>query len=85
MPEITIYSKDFCPYCDRAKLLLKKKGVGFNEIDIQASPQERESMIEKSGGRMTVPQIFIDDHHVGGYDDLAALDRAGDLDSLLNK
>lgn len=85
MPNIIVYSKNVCPFCVQAKLLLKNKGVAINEINIEHSPEERQTMIEKSGGRMTVPQIFIDDQHIGGYDDLAALDKAGKLDPLLGQ
>ncbi|MDX9768059.1 MAG: glutaredoxin 3 [Ectothiorhodospiraceae bacterium] len=81
-PEIIVYSSGFCPYCVRAKQLLERKGAAFNEIRVDHEPQEREIM-ETRSGRRTVPQIFIGEHHVGGYDDLAALDRAGDLDPLL--
>jgi glutaredoxin 3 len=82
MSEIIIYSKDPCPYCVRAKMLLQKKGVKFREIKI-TDDKTREEMIAKSGGRMTVPQIFIDEKHIGGCDDLYALDAAGKLDELL--
>lgn len=81
-PEIIVYSSGFCPYCVRAKQLLERKGAAFNEIRVDHEPQEREIM-ETRSGRRTVPQIFIGEHHVGGYDDLAALDRAGELDPLL--
>ncbi|MES2961772.1 MAG: glutaredoxin 3 [Pseudomonadota bacterium] len=82
MPKIIIYSKDPCPYCVRAKNLLQRKGVEFTEIKI-TSDEIKVEMIEKSGGRMTVPQIFIDEKHIGGCDDLYALDAAGKLDELL--
>ncbi len=82
MPKIIIYSKDICPYCVRAKSLLQRKGVSFEEIKITTDAQ-KEEMIKKAAGRMTVPQIFIDDFHVGGFDDLHALDVAGKLDELL--
>jgi thioredoxin reductase (NADPH) len=82
MPTITMYSKDDCPYCDSAKRLLASKGQTWTEIDIVADPARRDEMIERSG-RRTVPQIWIGDRHVGGFDDLAALDRAGELDELL--
>lgn len=85
MPKITIYSKETCPYCVQAKNLLKHKGVSeFNEIRIDLEPEQRDKMIEITG-RRTVPQIFIDDFHVGGFDDLSALNRSGKLDELLNK
>jgi glutaredoxin 3 len=82
MPKIIIYSKDPCPYCVRAKNLLRRKGVEFTEIKI-TSDEIKSEMIAKSGGRMTVPQIFINEKHIGGCDDLHALDAAGKLDELL--
>ncbi|NBO18802.1 MAG: glutaredoxin 3 [Proteobacteria bacterium] len=84
MAAVTIYSKDYCPYCVKAKNLLKRKGrEDFNEIDITHDEALQKEMIDKSGGRRTVPQIFIGDTHVGGCDDLYALDAAGKLDALL--
>jgi glutaredoxin 3 len=83
MPEITVYSKSTCPYCARAKALLNKKGASFTEIDILQHPEERATMIQRSDGRSTVPQIFIGDKHIGGCDDLHALDFDGQLDPLL--
>lgn len=83
MPEIIIYSKDVCPYCVRAKMLLQRKGASFTEIKI-TDDKTKEEMMKKSGGRMSVPQIFIGEKHVGGCDDLYALDAAGKLDELLN-
>lgn len=84
MPSITIYTTPICPYCVRAKDLLKKKGVtAWEEIDVSADPQVREAMMARAGGRRTVPQIFIGDTHVGGFDDMAALDKEGKLDALL--
>ncbi|MEM6681881.1 MAG: glutaredoxin 3 [Pseudomonadota bacterium] len=80
---VVIYTKMLCPYCSRAKALLKSKGAQFEEIDITMRPKVREEMLAKSGGAYTVPQIFIGDTHVGGSDDLAALDAAGGLDPLL--
>jgi glutaredoxin 3 len=82
MPKIVIYSKEVCPYCVRAKALLQRKGASFEEIKI-TNDKQKEEMIKKSGGRMTVPQIFINDKHIGGCDDLYALDAAGRLDELL--
>jgi glutaredoxin 3 len=82
MPKIIIYSKDPCPYCVRAKNLLRRKGVEFTEIKI-TSDEIKSEMINKSGGRMTVPQIFINEKHIGGCDDLHAMDAAGKLDELL--
>lgn len=83
MTNITIYTTPICPYCTRAKDLLKRKGQSWKEIDV-SDDAEREKMITKAGGRRTVPQIFIGDTHVGGFDDLAALDRTGKLDELLS-
>ncbi len=83
MPTIEIYTQPFCPYCARAKTLLTGKGVAFREIDAPSGTPEREESHARSGGRSSVPQIFIDGAHVGGSDDLAALDRAGKLDTLL--
>ena len=81
--DVVMYSTTFCPYCERARALLKRKGVPFREIKVDEDPSQREVMLQRSGGRRTVPQIFIGDRHVGGYDDLYALDRAGGLDPLL--
>jgi glutaredoxin 3 len=83
MARIEIYTKFLCPYCTRAKSLLKGKGVDFEEYDITMGGPRRAEMLERSHGRTTVPQVFIDDRHIGGSDDLAALDRAGELDPLL--
>lgn len=82
-PQIVMYSTTWCGYCQRARGLLQSKGAEFVEIKVDEQPEQRDLMIEKSGGRRTVPQIFIGERHVGGYDDLAALDRAGELDTLL--
>ena len=83
MPKVEIYSTMFCPYCARAKSLLSKKGVKFENIDIIEEPDRRAEMIQRANGRTTVPQIFINGEHIGGSDDLAALDRAGKLDAKL--
>jgi len=83
MAKVTIYTTMLCPYCHMAKNLLKRKGVDFEEIDVSRRSDLRDEMTEKAGGRYTVPQIFIGDTHVGGCDDLHALDRAGGLDPLL--
>ncbi len=83
MSPIELYTKDYCPYCKRAKALLTRKGVSFTEFDIQTSPALVEEMITRSAGRRTVPQIFIGDYHVGGASDLFELDRQGKLDRLL--
>lgn len=84
MATVEIYTKMFCPYCTRAKSLLASKGAAFEEIDISLGGPKRLEMLERASGGSTVPQIFIDGRHVGGSDDLAALDRAGKLDPLLN-
>jgi len=83
MPPVTIYTTSWCPYCQSAKALLSKKGVAFEEIDIEANPDQRRAMITRAGGRTSVPQIFIGDRHVGGSDDIHALDSRGQLDALL--
>ncbi|RDI61856.1 glutaredoxin 3 [Microvirga subterranea] len=83
MPDITIYTKSWCPYCAAAKKLLEEKGAAFTEIDIEAKPEKRAEMIQKAGGRSTVPQIFIGGRHVGGCDDLYAMDDRGQLEPLL--
>jgi glutaredoxin 3 len=77
-----MYTTSWCPYCERARTLLRGKGVAFEEISIEADPSQREVMIKRSGVR-TVPQIFINGTHIGGSDDLHALDAAGGLDTLL--
>ena len=84
MAQVTMYSTQVCPYCVMAEKLLQKKGVDHLEkILIDVNAEQREQMMSRTG-RRTVPQIFIGDRHVGGYDDLVALDRAGELDGLLN-
>lgn len=83
MKKITIYTKKFCPYCVGAKSLLDDKGQKFDEIDIGKNPDQRPIMIDRAKGGNTVPQIFIDDKHVGGCDDLYDLERSGQLDALL--
>jgi len=82
-PRVIVYSQPFCGYCTAAKRLLQQKGVEIAEVDVMAEAGRRAEMLERSGGRRTVPQIFIDGRHVGGYDDLSALDRSGELDRLL--
>lgn len=84
MAQVTIYTKAYCPYCVRAKALLGQKGVRFDEIKIDEQPELRPAMIERANGRTTVPQIFIGDTHVGGCDDLFALENAGTLNSMLS-
>ena len=83
MVAITMYTRSWCPYCTAAKRLLQQKGLAFTEIDIEAKPGARQEMIQKAGGRTSVPQIFIGERHVGGCDDLYALDSRGELDRLL--
>ena len=83
MKTVRIYTTPICPYCVRAKSLLSKKGAAFEEIDVMMDPDARREMEDKSGGARTVPQIFIGDTHVGGCDDLHALEREGKLDALL--
>ncbi|TNE39157.1 MAG: glutaredoxin 3 [Alphaproteobacteria bacterium] len=83
MAQVTIYTGMMCGYCTRAKHLLKSKDVIFEEIDVSFSPHLREEMMERAGGRRTVPQIFIDGAHVGGCDELMDLERRGKLDPLL--
>ena len=85
MVEIEIYTTRYCPYCHAAKRLLSLKRVEFTEIDVSGDPKGRCDMVARANGRMSVPQIFIGSTHVGGYDDLSALDRAGKLDSLLGR
>ncbi len=85
MPAVLIYTRPFCPYCSRALALLRSKDVAFTEVDDAAfNPERRSEMLARSGGAATYPQIFIGDRHVGGCDDLMALERAGTLDALLN-
>lgn len=83
MAKVKIYTTMFCPYCHMAKDLLKKKGVDYDEIDVNSRDGLRAEMRDKAGGRNTVPQIWIGERHVGGCDDLYALDRSGGLDPLL--
>ena len=82
MPKVEIYTTTWCPYCNAAKSLLDEKGVPYEEIHAD-DPQVRMDMVQRARGRRTVPQIFIGDTHVGGYDDLSALERRGKLDPLL--
>ena len=83
MPKVTIYTTAFCPYCHAAKALLNKKGIAYSEIDVSYDPDERRRMTAKANGQRTVPQIFIGQSHVGGFDDLYDLDQRGGLDPLL--
>ena len=82
MVKVEVYTTPFCPYCQSAKALLKRKGVTFEEIDAPHGSSARRNAVARSGGRSTVPQIFIDGRSIGGFDDLSALDRAGKLDPL---
>jgi len=83
MSDVVIYSRAMCGYCSRAKRLLTAKGVAFEEIDATFDRAKRAEMIERAGGRATYPQVFIGDRHIGGCDELYALDRAGELDLML--
>ena len=83
-PAVVMYSTSWCPYCERARRLLASKGVAIEEIDVESAPEQRAEMLQRSG-RRSVPQIFIGDQHVGGSDDLAALEAAGKLDTLLGR
>ncbi len=83
MAKVTIYTRQFCPYCTRAVALLKEKSADFNEIDAGMDPKLREEMIQRSNGGRTFPQIFVGETHIGGCDDMVALDRAGKLDPML--
>jgi glutaredoxin 3 len=84
MAQVVIYTKSYCPFCVKVKGLFEEKGVSFTEIDVETNDQTRAEMVEKSGGRMTVPQVFINGHHIGGCDDTYELDDSGELDELLN-
>lgn len=83
MPRIEIYTTPWCPYCLAAKRLLERKGAAYSEVDVSRDPAMRVEMMKRAGGRHTVPQIFVGGRHIGGSDDLHALDRAGKLDPLL--
>jgi len=83
MSKVTIYTKPFCPYCVRAVSLLEQKGVPYTEIEAAFDPDKRQEMIQRSGGRATFPQIFVGEQHIGGCDDMMALERTGRLDPLL--
>jgi glutaredoxin 3 len=83
MADIEVYTTPYCPYCAAAKDLLRRKGVEFSEIDVSMNPERMAEMVQRSNGRATVPQIFIGTTHVGGCDDLYALDEAGGLDPIL--
>lgn len=81
--DIVIYTTAYCPYCHRAKALLKARGLPFEEIPVDGNPEVRAAMTVRAGGRRTVPQIFFGDRHIGGSDDLSALDARGDLEKVL--
>ncbi|MCR6701982.1 MAG: glutaredoxin 3 [Dokdonella sp.] len=83
MTDVEIYSTAICPYCVAAKQFLDRKGLSYREVRIDTDPQQRTLMLERSGGRRTVPQIFINGTHVGGFDDLVAAERSGRLDGLI--
>ncbi|HVC50994.1 MAG TPA: glutaredoxin 3 [Stellaceae bacterium] len=83
MAQVEMYTTMWCPYCARARALFERKGVAFDEIDLDAEPNRRGEMMRRASGRRTVPQIFIDGEHIGGCDDMMALDRAGRLDPKL--
>ena len=83
MNQVTIYTKPYCPYCVRALDLLEKKGITFVEVEAAFDPQKRQEMIQRAGGRATFPQIFVGERHIGGCDEMMALERAGQLDPLL--
>jgi glutaredoxin 3 len=83
MAQVELYTTMWCPFCARARALLERKGVTYTNIDLDEEPKRRDEMIHRANGRRTVPQIFIDGEHIGGSDDLAALDRAGGLDPKL--
>lgn len=83
--KVEIYTKQHCPYCTAAKALLEDKGVEFEEINAEFDEEKKAEMIQRSGGRRTFPEIFINGEHVGGYDDLSKLDQDGKLDEILNE
>ena len=83
MSQVQMYTTSWCPYCVRARALLRNKGVDFKDIDIEAEPERRREMLRRAGGRSSVPQIFINGEHIGGSDELYALERAGRLDEKL--
>jgi len=83
MAKVEVYSGDYCPYCQRAKALLQQRGIDFVEYNVQIEPERRKEMAERAPGARTIPQIFINQQHVGGCDDLYALDRKGELNAWL--
>jgi len=84
MAKVEVYSGDYCPYCSRAKALLTQRDIEFTEYNVQNEPERRQEMAKRAPGARTIPQIFINDRHVGGCDDLYALDRQGELSNWLN-
>jgi glutaredoxin 3 len=84
MPTVEIYTSPLCGFCHAAKRMLNDKGISFAEYDVGRDPEKRQEMLGRANGRHTVPQIFIGDNHVGGYDDMATLERSGKLDPMLN-
>ncbi len=82
-PHVEIYSAEYCPYCQQAKQLLNRKGVAYDEIRVDLDPTKKTEMIKRAGGRLTVPEIFIDGELIGGFDDLWSLEKSGDLDKKL--
>jgi glutaredoxin 3 len=85
MPNVEIYTSPLCGFCHAAKRLLTDKGIAFTEYDVMRAPEKRQEMLSRANGRHTVPQIFIGERHIGGYDDMAALERDGKLDPLLQE
>ena len=83
MAQVELYTTMWCPFCARARALLERKGVAYTNVDLYEEPNRRAEMVKRAGGRRTVPQIFIDGEHIGGCDDMTALDRAGKLDAKL--
>jgi glutaredoxin 3 len=83
MAQVELYTTMWCPFCARARALLERKGVAYTNVDLDEEPNRRAEMVKRAGGRRTVPQIFIDGEHIGGCDDMTALDRAGKLDAKL--
>ncbi len=81
--KVEVYSTTYCPYCDKAKNLLKAKGISYQEIDVTNDLELRQKLVEKAQGRKTVPQIFINDQHIGGFDDLDNCEKTGELDRML--
>ena len=84
MAHVTIYTRPYCPYCTAALDLLERKGAEVTEVVANSDPQKRQEMLDRSGGRATYPQIFVGETHIGGCDDMMALERRGELDTLLN-